>query len=164
MPRRSMALTDWALGGEIESNKFEFHRGDILFGKLRPYFHKVGIAPLDGVCSTDILVIVPKRPEWFGFAACHFSSDAVVQHADRASTGTKMPRTNWSDLARFEVAIPPLNLAGVFTSQFNAIVRRMQLGIMQSCNLAALRNALLPPLMSGDMPLSRAHRILERCV
>jgi type I restriction enzyme S subunit len=60
MPRRSISLTDWTTADAIESNKFEFHQGEILFGKLRPYFHKVGIAPVDGVCSTDILVIVPK--------------------------------------------------------------------------------------------------------
>src|SRR5205823_3721076 len=82
MPRRTIALSNWTTADEIESNKFEFRRGEILFGKLRPYFHKVGIAPLDGVCSTDILVIAPTHADWFGFTACHFSSDAIIQHAD----------------------------------------------------------------------------------
>ena len=46
MPRRSIALGDWSDGDGIESNKFEFRKGEILFGKLRPYFHKVGIFPV----------------------------------------------------------------------------------------------------------------------
>jgi hypothetical protein len=54
MPRRSITLPVWGRAEELASNKFSFERGEILFGKLRPYFHKVGIAPISGVCSTDI--------------------------------------------------------------------------------------------------------------
>ena len=61
MPKRCIALSDWAVADGVGSNKFRFERGDILFGKLRPYFHKVGIAPLEGVCSTDIVVVAPSR-------------------------------------------------------------------------------------------------------
>ena len=107
MPRRCIALSDWGHADELESNKFEFERGEILFGKLRPYFHKVGVAPVDGVCSTDILVVRPKAPEWFGFVLGHVSSVELVNHTNAASTGTKMPRANWNDIARFEVALPP---------------------------------------------------------
>ena len=58
MPRRSIALGQWETAAKVTSNKSAFERGQILFGKLRPYFHKVGIAPLDGICSTDICLTV----------------------------------------------------------------------------------------------------------
>src|SRR6266436_6371201 len=64
MPRKSIALANWARSEEVASNKFAFRRGEILFGKLRPYFHKVGVAAKDGVCSTDILVVSAKSEEW----------------------------------------------------------------------------------------------------
>ncbi|MCP4398742.1 MAG: hypothetical protein GY801_15770 [bacterium] len=67
MPRKSIALTNWGNAEEVESNKFIFKEGECLFGKLRPYFHKVGVAPIDGICLTDILVIAPKSPEWYGY-------------------------------------------------------------------------------------------------
>jgi type I restriction enzyme S subunit len=162
MPRRSIALDDWTTADAIESNKFEFKQGEILFGKLRPYFHKVGIAPVDGVCSTDILVIVPKQPEWFGFCAGHSSSDAIIQHCDRASTGTKMPRTNWNDLARFEVVIPQHEVAEVFTKHFKPMIDRIRQGITESRTLAALRDALLPKLISGELRVPDAERIVGR--
>ena len=66
MPRKNIALSEWGFAKDVTSNKSVFKKGEILFGKLRPYFHKVGIAPTDGVCSTDILVITPKHAEWFG--------------------------------------------------------------------------------------------------
>jgi type I restriction enzyme S subunit len=46
MPRRCIALSNWGYADEVESNKFEFKRGEILFGKLRPYFHKVEVLGL----------------------------------------------------------------------------------------------------------------------
>ena len=50
---------------ETKSTKLAFDTGDILFGKIRPYFHKVGVAPVDGVASTDAIVIVPRPEESF---------------------------------------------------------------------------------------------------
>jgi len=155
MPRRGIALSDWGRAEEMESNKFEFKRGEILFGKLRPYFHKVGVAPLDGVCSSDILVVRPKEPEWFGFVLGHVSSLELVNHTDAASTGTKMPHTNWNDISRFEVALPPKELAAAFSERIRPLVERMISHIHESHTLATLRDAL-PRKRSG---LSGAVRI-----
>jgi len=159
MPRRCIALSDWGHADELESNKFEFERGEILFGKLRPYFHKVGVAPVDGVCSTDILVVRPKTPEWFGFVLGHVSSVELVNHTNAASTGTKMPRANWNDIARFEVALPPDSLAAEFTDLIRPMIDRIIANIHESRTLAELRDALLPKLLSGEL---RVPASLER--
>lgn len=66
MPRRCIGLSKWGVAGGLQSSKFSFECGEILFSKLRPYFHKVGVAPVGGVCSSDILVVALKRPSWFG--------------------------------------------------------------------------------------------------
>jgi type I restriction enzyme S subunit len=157
LPRRSIALSDWESDTKLGSNKLEFKRGEILFGKLRPYFHKVGVAPLDGVCSTDILVVRPKMPEWFGFVLGHVSSVELVNHTDAASTGTKMPRTNWNDLARFEVALPPESLAAEFTATIRPMIDRIIANIHESRTLAELRDALLPKLLSGEFRVKEAY-------
>ena len=47
MPRRNIALSQWQVDAEIASNKYRFKQGEILFGKLNPRFHKVGIARRD---------------------------------------------------------------------------------------------------------------------
>ncbi|NGZ08179.1 MAG: restriction endonuclease subunit S [Nitrospira sp. LK70] len=151
MPRRCIALSDWGTADGLGSNKFEFHRGELLFGKLRPYFHKVGVAPLDGVCSTDIVVVAPHAQEWFGFTLGHVSSDAFVEHTNAGSTGTKMPRTSWSDMARYTVVIPPQNVAKAFTSQIRPVVDQIIASIHESRTLAALRDTLLPKLISGEL-------------
>lgn len=151
MPKKSLVLAVWSCGESVESNKTKFQKNDILFGKLRPYFHKVGIAPVDGVCSTDILVIVPKTQDWFGFAACHFSSESVIQHADRTSSGTRMPRTNWNDLSQYPVALPPQELAAEFSGIFRGIMEKIHTCVFESRTLSALRDTLLPKLMGGEL-------------
>jgi type I restriction enzyme S subunit len=154
MPRRCIALGDWDDSAEVASGKSAFKKGQILFGKLRPYFHKVGVAPFDGVCSTDILVLAPKSPEWFGFLLGHASSDELIQFTDLASTGTKMPRTNWSDISSFKVVLPPKPLAAAFTKLIEPMVERMTSNLFESRNLATLRDTLLPNLLSGELSLN----------
>jgi len=154
MPRRSIALGDWDESADVASGKSAFKKGEILFGKLRPYFHKVGVAPFDGVCSTDILVLSPKSPEWFGFLLSHASSDALIQFTDLASTGTKMPRTNWSDISSFKVALPPKAIAAAFTKLIQPMLDRLHANLHQSRTLATLRDTLLPKLLSGELSVA----------
>lgn len=161
MPRKSISLSEWGTARGIESGKFAFHKGEILFGKLRPYFHKVGVAPVDGVCSTDILVIRALSDDWFGFVLGHVSSAEFVEHTNAGSTGTKMPRTNWTDMAKYRVVLPPDRVAKAFTDYTRPIVSRITNGIHQNHALASLRDALLPKLVSGELRLPDAQKIFE---
>jgi type I restriction enzyme, S subunit len=161
MPRKSISLGEWGITGDVASNKFAFRTGDILFGKLRPYFHKVGVAAVNGVCSTDILVIRAKEPMWFSFVLGHASSAEMVDYADAGSTGTKMPRTSWDELSRFEIAIPSRQLAEKFNNTALPLVEKIRANIHESRTLASLREALVPRLMSGEIRLEDAEKIVE---
>ncbi len=91
IPRPCIALSEWDAADGLESNKFEFKKGEILFGKLRPYFHKVDVAPVDGVCSTDIVVVAPRTPEWFGFVLGHVSSNPSLSTQTQAPPERRCP-------------------------------------------------------------------------
>ncbi|HHH46918.1 MAG TPA: restriction endonuclease subunit S [Thiotrichales bacterium] len=162
MPKKCIALSNWGIGNGLESNKFEFRRGEILFGKLRPYFHKVGVAPVDGVCSTDIVVVTPKARTWFGFVLAHVSSVEFVDYTNAGSTGTKMPRTNWKDMARYELVLPQEPVVAAFSEIIQPLVDRILASIYESRSLDALRDTLLPKLISGEVCVTDAERFLER--
>jgi len=164
MPRRSIALSEWGTADGLESNKFEFKKDEILFGKLRPYFHKVGIAPVDGVCSTDIVVITPRRQGWFGFVLGHVASAEFVEYTNAGSTGTKMPRTSWTDMTRYQVVLPPEPMAAKFSKMTQPSVDRIVASIHESRTLAALRDTLLPKLISGELRVPDVERIAGRCL
>ncbi|XHC25119.1 MAG: restriction endonuclease subunit S [Phycisphaerales bacterium] len=151
MPKRSIALDAWEGAAKVTSNKSAFSRGEILFGKLRPYFHKVGVAPVDGVCSTDVLVVKPKADQWSAMLLGHLSSLDFVNYTDACSTGTKMPRTNWKDMSRYPIAVPPKPVAAEATRLMGPIVEQILSNIHESRTLAETRDVLLPKLLSGEV-------------
>ncbi len=161
MPRHSIALLEWGVAEGVESNKFRFKRGEILFGKLRPYFHKVGIAPVDGVCSTDILVLAPKNELWFAILIGHVSSDEFIKYTSAGSTGTKMPRTSWNDIASYKIVLPPDKLAKILTNNIRPMIGRIIANIHESYVITSLRDALLPKLLSGEIRVKDAEKMAE---
>ena len=151
MPRRSIALADWEGAGKVKSTKSIFKKGDILFGKLRPYFHKVGVASLDGICSTDIVVVSPRSPQWAVFCLACLSTDEFVEYTDQTSTGTKMPRTSWKTMSQYETCLPPTQVAREFQRLLQPMIHRLNVNVHESRRLARTRNVLLPKLVSGEL-------------
>ncbi|MFQ5730253.1 MAG: restriction endonuclease subunit S, partial [Waddliaceae bacterium] len=161
MPQKNISLSVWGNSDGVESGKFHFQRGEILFGKLRPYFHKVGVAPVDGVCSTDILVVIPKNPEWFAVVLGHVTSPEFIEHVTAASTGKKMPRTNWDVMGGYKILIPPKMLAERFTQHVNMMVEKLLINIEEMCELSKTRDTLLPKLLSGELRIQDAEKFVE---
>jgi type I restriction enzyme S subunit len=155
---KSLSLSNWGRVGDTVSGKARFRRGDVLFGKLRPYFHKVCVPSFDGVASTDILTITPKSPNWIGFVIGHLDSSELVDYATAASNGTRMPRTNWGDLACWPVAMPSSEIAQAYSRWIMPLISKLGWAIDESRTLAATRDALLPKLLSGEIrvPLNKA--------
>jgi type I restriction enzyme S subunit len=160
IPRESWSLASWGTAENLQSGKSRFQQGDILFGKLRPYFHKVCIAPVDGVCSTDILVLRPKNPEWMAFALCLVSSKQMIDYATRLSNGAKMPRSSWHDLSVYKAILPPESLAEAFNRIVEPIVGRIIANVYTAATLTALRDTLLPRLISGKLRVPEAEALL----
>ena len=88
----------------VSSMKQEFLPGDTIYGKLRPYFRKVGWSKdLRGICSTDLWVFKPKPgvdPRFVFYVA---GSQEFTDLATQSSEGTRMPRASWSVVKDFEV-------------------------------------------------------------
>jgi type I restriction enzyme, S subunit len=149
--RRDIALKQDGLGEDVSSNKYAFQKRDILFGKLRPYFHKVCFTPFDGICSTDILVIRPKQIEHFAFCLFAFFLDDVVEHANLGSGGTRMPRTDWGTLKNYPITIPDVESIKIFNKLVLPSIDKISCNLKQIQTLEKLRDTLLPKLMSGEV-------------
>ena len=158
MPRRSIALSRWGRADQVKTPKLRFDAGEFLFGRLRPYFHKVGVAPFDGICSTTIAVVRPVSQEWSAPVLACISSASFVDFADRSSTGTTMPQTSWEALSRYELAIPPAALAAAYGDAVAPMLDRIVANVRESHALAHTRDALLPRLMSGRLRIGDAEK------
>ncbi len=154
MPRRSISLTEWGRAEAVTSSKNRFKTKDILFGKIRPYFHKVGIAFTDGVTSSDAIVIRPNSDRFQSFVLLTVSGDKFVAEASQTMReGSKMPRADWKLMKQFPVALPPQSLLTTFTETATAITDQLRNLCFQNQKLRAARDLLLPRLMSGEIAL-----------
>jgi len=155
LPRKSIALSEWGTAKQVQSTKLAFKKGEILFGKIRPYFHKVGVAAVDGVCSTDAIVILPKKPEYFALVLACVSNEPFVSHATQTSQGTKMPRANWEVLTKYPLPMPPAPLLSKFSAFVNEAIALVQNLVFKNRNLRRTRDLLLPKLVSGALDVSK---------
>ena len=152
MPRRSIALTDWGYADTVTSMKHRYKTGDILFGKIRPYFHKVGRAFVDGVASSDAIVIRPNVGSLSGFVLMTVSSDHFVSVASKtAREGSKMPRADWKLMTKYEFVLPTGSIFETFSGSVQSITDQLRTLCFQNQKLRAARDLLLPRLMSGEI-------------
>jgi type I restriction enzyme S subunit len=152
MPRRSISLCEWGFAEEVTSSKHRFCEDEILFGKIRPYFHKVGIAFVDGIASSDAIIIRPVNTKVRGLALMIMSSDPFVAvTAQTMREGSKMPRADWKQMQQYVAPLPPEGLLASFESTILTIIEQLKALTFANKRLQAARALLLPRLMSGEI-------------
>lgn len=150
IPRNDFCLADWGMSEEVNSNKFRFNVGDILFGKIRPYFHKVGFTICNGICSTDSIVM-NANDEYYCLLLMTASSDEFVDYTyQTCKEGAKMPRADWNTMKMYPVLIPDSVLLRRFNKQISAIKDKCTVLALQNRQLTEARDRLLPKLMSEE--------------
>lgn len=94
---------------EVESAVTLFKKGDVLFGKLRPYLEKYYLTEFDGKCTGEILAFKLERINGHFLRYC-IASPRFIEKCNALAYGTKMPRVNWStQLAIFNIPLPPFD-------------------------------------------------------
>ena len=93
-------------GGEV--SKLRFSREDVLFAKLRPYLKKAWLSDRVGICSSEFWVLKAKKDGGYpGFLRQFVLSEPFLK-ACAASSGSKMPRADWSYVETIKFPLPPL--------------------------------------------------------
>lgn len=82
-----------------------FSKGNVLYGKLRPYLRKSFVAEFDGVCSTEFLVFQPQEilAKWINYWLLTIE---ITQQIEASCQGVKMPRADWSAIGALPVVVP----------------------------------------------------------
>lgn len=91
---------------EVRSLKSVFRKGDILYGKLRPYLNKHDIAKCSGICSTDILVMRNSDVCKVKYLNYLFDTSMFIMYACENSKGINLPRVSETILSEFEFKLP----------------------------------------------------------
>jgi type I restriction enzyme S subunit len=152
IPRRSFTLADWEAADGLASGKTRFREGDILFAKIRPYFHKAGFALRGGLASSDALVWRTHNLDDWPVVVCATSSDHFVAVASKTvREGAKMPRADWSVLEKYPLPRPPAGLGAAFNDIVRPITGQCKTLALQTKALVEARDLLLPRLMNGEI-------------
>ena len=93
---------------ELKSNKFRFTNDHVLFGKLRPYLRKIARPEASGICSTDIIPLMPGEQLDRDYLFHFLRTPAMVDLATSRCSGANLPRLSPKHLAGFVVPLPPL--------------------------------------------------------
>jgi type I restriction enzyme, S subunit len=95
---------------ETESNAegeaIAFSSGDVLLGKLRPYLAKVFAPDLDGVCTSEFLVLRPRSGICSRFLFYSLLSRDFIDLVTAYSAGAKMPRAEWDEIGNIRRDLP----------------------------------------------------------
>lgn len=85
----------------------EYKKGDVLFGKLRPYLAKSYLAPNNGCCSTEFLVMIPQKltSKYLTYLTL---SKGFLDIVNNSTYGAKMPRANWDFVGNLFIPLPPI--------------------------------------------------------
>lgn len=151
MPRADFCLSTWGNADDVTSNKFQYKEDDIIFGKIRPYFHKVGFTLNNGVVSTDSFVLNANDGLW-GLLLMTVSDKLFVDYTyQTCKEGAKMPRADWNQMMKYPVLIPSESIRLIFEEFVWNSTRRIKGLALQNHALAEARDRLIPKLMSGEM-------------
>ena len=147
MPSDSIALSEINSSSNFTTNLYWMKQGDILFGSIRPYLHKAGFAPCNGVVAGTVHSYSVKQSQDYNFALMTLCRDIFFDYAVNVSVGTKMPVVSSDAILSYKVAY-----SQDIVSNFNEIhlINTIANNIQENLNLKSMRDWLLPMLMNGQ--------------
>ena len=89
---------------ETVALKVKFEKGDLLYGKLRPYLNKVFISDISGVGSTEFIVL--RNNKFTNWVYLNFQLQRFLDYTKSMTAGTQHPRASWKDIKHYLVCIP----------------------------------------------------------
>lgn len=135
--------------GDTSSQQYSFAAGDVLYGRLRPYFRKVARPGFSGACSGEIWVLRPRAGVPASLVDAIAASQEFTDFANSGSEGTKMPRAKWDHVASFPVCVPDSDTRVRLDELGEALWRSEVALLEEAAQLRRTRDELLPLLMSG---------------
>ncbi len=104
--QESLRINSIGNSNETTSNKKKFFKGDILFGRLRPYFRKVVQPKFNGVCSSEFIVINAKEGNSQKYLYYLIADKDFVDRITKTCGGVDRPRAQWNIISELKIVYP----------------------------------------------------------
>ena len=148
-------LSGHGRSSDVRSSKTKFNRGDLLYGKLRPYLNKVYVSDFEGVCSTDLLVFSKNELLSNAFLLYRFLCRDFVNYASHNVNGINLPRVNFQTLSRFKIPLPSLPEQHRIVAKIEELFTKLDAGINElhkaQSQLKRYRQSVLKAAFEGKL-------------
>lgn len=135
MPRKRLFINKFSSVNDVTSSMIEFEEGEILFGSMRPYFHKVCIAPFRGITRTTTFVIKPKRDYFHKYLLMLSFQKYTIDYADSTSEGSTIPYAVFESLEKMPTLIPDDVTLKNFEELVRPLIEIAKLKVIESLKL-----------------------------
>src|SRR3989338_5551461 len=140
---------------EFQGEGVAFEKGDILFGKLRPYLAKVWLAYFSGEAIGDFFVMRPSLDIDGRFAVYQILNKEFISIVDGSTFGAKMPRVSWDFMANLRLPTPHIveqhaiaDYIGRETGKIDATIQKI---LSQIATLKEYRQTLISNVVTGKV-------------
>lgn len=155
LPMRKMTFSDFQKIENARTSLIRYSFNDILIGAMRVYFHRVCIAPFDGITRSTTIVLKPKKQNHLPFLYQLCNEEKTINFASKVSIGTQQPYVNWvNGLAEYKFAMPNLELIERYSIKIMPLIKSVITREKQNHHLTQLRDFLLPMLMNGQVSVA----------
>lgn len=110
---------------EAEGLASYFKKGQILFGKLRPYLAKVYLTDFEGLCSTEFMVMSVRSDILDVFLKYQLLSNRFIAQINSSTYGSKMPRASAEYVKRQSITLPPIEEQKFIVDHIDSITNKI---------------------------------------
>lgn len=133
--------------------KVIFNKGDLLFGKLRPYLNKVLVADISGVGSTELIVL--GKNENTNWIYLNFQVQRFLDFTKSMTAGTQHPRASWRDIKHYLICIPSDdNEREIIENRILSLETNISEQQQKITTLERLKKSLMQNLLTGKMHIN----------
>lgn len=151
---KNIFLSNWLPGSLAKTSLISFKKNDILFGAMRPYFHKVALAPFDGTTRSTTFVLRPKKANFLAYILFLLFQNEAIEYATNHSQGTTIPYAVWSNsFENFPIVLPSAEIIRIYNSIVMPFIEFGYSLIKENESLKTIRDSLLPRLISGELQI-----------
>ena len=141
-----------------------FCTGHILVSNIRPYFKKIWFATFDGGRSNDVLDFCPSIVGTNYFIFNILICDAFFNFMMQTAKGSKMPRGDKNAIMAYPVVAPTEVLQRAYSSLVEVYYKKINSNVLKNEVLTSLRDTLLPKLISGELRVPDAEKMVADIV
>ena len=139
---------------EMKSAASHFRRGDILYGRLRPYLNKVHLARFEGAASAEFIVLRSSDGIRAEFLKYILHRQHFVNFAMERVSGDR-PRTNYQSISEYPLPLPPAAEQARIAEKIDALFAQIEAGEAALAearrNVACYRKAVLKAAITGAL-------------